>query len=116
MNPGRYNITVYQGTTFSLSPQWLINNLAVNLTGYSATMQVRQFTDSPTPLTTASTANGKIVLAPALGQINITIQASETATFAAGNYLYDLNLTAPDGITVYKILTGNFTVSPSVVQ
>ena len=116
MNPGRYNITVYQGTTFALSPQWLINNLAVNLTGYSAIFQVRQFVDSPTALTTASTANGKIILEPALGKLNILIQSTETATFPTGNYLYDLNLTAPDGITVYKILNGNFTVSPSVVH
>ena len=115
MNPGRYNITVVQGTTFTLSPQWLINNLAVNLTGYSATMQVRQFTDSPTPLTTASTANGKIVINGALGQINITLSATETATYTVGNYIYSLQLTSSGGV-VTEILNGNFVVSPSAVQ
>ena len=33
----------------------------------------------------------------------------------AGNYTYDLNLTAPD-TTVYKILQGVFVVNASVVQ
>lgn len=115
MNPGRYNITVVKGTTFTLSPEWLIDNLPVDLTGYSAQMQVRQFVDSVTPLTTASTANGKIVLAPALGQINITLTATETGTFAVGNYIYSLQLTSPSSI-VTELLTGNFIVSPSAVQ
>ena len=115
MNPGRYNITVVQGTTFTLSPQWLINNLAVDLTGYSAQMQVRQFTDSPSPLTTASTANGKIVIDGALGQINITLTATETATFPVNNYIYSLQLTSP-GNVVTELLNGNFIVSPSAVQ
>ena len=116
MNPGRYNITVYQGTTFQLSPQWLIDNLPVNLTGYSATMQVRKFTSSPTPLVTASTSNGLIAINAAQGQIAISIPAATTATWPADNYMYDLNLTAPDGVTVYKILTGTFVVAASVVQ
>jgi hypothetical protein len=116
VNPGRYNINVYQGTTFQLSPAWKIDNLAVDITGYNADMQVRQFTDSTTLLAQANIANGKIVLTAAQGIINITLPASETAGYAAGNYLYDLNLTAPDGITVYKLLTGNFTVSASVIH
>lgn len=104
-----------QGTTFTLSPEWLINNLPVDITGYSAQMQVRQFTDSVSPLTTASTANGKIVLNGALGKINITLAATETATFPVNNYIYSLQLTSPGGI-VTELLNGNFIVSPSAVQ
>ena len=115
MNPGRYNITVVKGTTFTLSPEWLINNLAVDITGYSAQMQVRQFVDSVTPLTTASTANGKIVLEGALGKINIELTATETATYPVNNYIYSLQLTSPGGF-VTELLNGNFIVSASAVQ
>lgn len=114
MNPGRYNITVYKGTTFQLSPVWKVDNLPVNLTGYTADMQVRQFTDSAI-LVELSTTNGRIVITPALGQVALTLTATETAALTSGNYQYDLNLTSPDGI-VYKILQGAFVILDSVTQ
>ena len=115
MNPGRYNITLVQGTTFQLAPQWLVNNAPVNLTGYTASMQVRQFVDSTTLLTEANTSNGKIVITPATGTITITLPASETATYPANNYTYALNLTTPDNF-VYQILNGSFIVQASAVH
>lgn len=114
MNPGRYNITVYKGTTFQLSPIWKVDNLPVDLTGYSADMQVRQFTDSAIEVE-LSTANGKIVINPGLGQIAMTLTATQTAALTANSYQYDLNLTSPDGY-VYKILQGAFVVNESVTQ
>ena len=114
MNPGRYNITVYKGTTFQLSPVWKVDNLPVDLTGYSAKMQVRQFTDSSV-LVELSTANGRAVISAGLGQIALTLTATETAALAANTYQYDLNLTSPSGY-VYKILQGAFVVNDSVTQ
>lgn len=116
MLAGRYNISVTAGTTFQLSPQWLVDNLAVNLTGYTATFQVRQFVDSATPLLNATTSNGLITITPATGTIAINVPASTTSGWAAGNYLYALNLTAPDGVTIYQILQGAFVVAASAVH
>jgi hypothetical protein len=114
VNPGRYNITIYKGTTFQLSPVWKVDNLPVDLTGYTALMQVRQFTDSSVTVE-LSTANGKIVIAPGLGQINLTLTSAQTTAIAANTYQYDLNLTSPNGY-VYKILQGAFVVNNSVTQ
>ena len=114
MNPGRYNITVYKGTTFQLSPVWKVDNLPVDLTGYTADMQVRQFTDSSI-VVEISTANGRATINAALGQIVLTLTAAQTAALTANNYLYDLNLTSPSGY-VYKILQGSFVVNNSVTQ
>jgi hypothetical protein len=116
MQAGRYNISVTAGTTFQLSPQWLINNSAVNLTGYSATFQVRQFVDSVTPLLNATTSNGLITITGATGTININVPSTTTSSWAAGNYQYALNLTAPDGVTTTQLLQGSFTVSASAVH
>ena len=115
MNPGRYNITVVNGTTFTLAPQWLINNLPVNLTGYSADMQVRDVSNNL--IVELSTANGKIVITPALGTITLTLTATQTsaANLSAGVYTYGLNLTDSNS-NVYQILAGNFSVTASVVQ
>jgi len=115
VNPGRYNITVVNGTTFTLAPQWLINNLPVNLTGYSADMQVRDVSNNL--IVELSTANGKIVITPALGTITLTLTATQTsaANLSAGVYTYGLNLTDSNS-NVYQILAGNFSVTASVVQ
>lgn len=113
MNPGRYNITVYKGTTFQLSPSWNIDNLPVDLTGYSADMQVRDVSNNL--ITEISTANGRATLTPALGTVNLTLTASQTAALAAGVYNYALNLT-DSASNVYQILNGTFTVNASVVQ
>ena len=104
-----------QGTTFSLSPQWLINNSPVDITGYSADMQIRQFVDSTSLLAEASTANGKITLNTTQGTLNITLPATETTGYTAGNYTYALNLTAPNGF-VYQLLNGTFVVQASAVH
>jgi len=115
VNPGRYNITVYNGTTFALAPVWKIDNLPVNLTGYSADMQVRDISNNL--VVELSTANGKITISAALGQINMGLTATQTsaANLPAGNYNYALNLTDPSS-NVYQILQGAFVVTASVVQ
>jgi len=113
MNPGRYNITVYQGTTFALSPVWKVDNLPVNLTGYSAKMQVRDISNNV--IVELSTANGKIVITPGIGQIALALTATQTAALAVGNYNYDLNLT-DSASNVYKILEGAFILKASVTN
>ena len=115
MTPGRYNITVINGTTFTLAPIWNINNLAVNLTGYSADMQVRDVSNNL--IVELSTANGKAVISPGLGQVTFTLNAAQTdpSILPAGNYTYAINYTDTAG-NVYQILAGAFTVTASVVQ
>jgi hypothetical protein len=113
VNPGRYNISVVKGTTFALAPQWLINNLPVDLTGYSADMQVRDVSNNL--IVELSTANTKITLTPTQGIVNLLLTATQTSALAVGNYTYGLNLTDSAG-NVYQILTGNFIISASAVQ
>lgn len=114
LNPGRYNINVYKGTTFTLAPVWKIGGNVVLLQSYTALMQVRAAADTSV-IVELSTANGRIVITPSAGRITLTLTATETAALAAGTYMYDLNITAPDS-TVTKILQGAFVVSNSVTQ
>ena len=41
MNPGRYDMQVYRGTTFSITPTWLIGAAPVIITGYTARYKSR---------------------------------------------------------------------------
>jgi hypothetical protein len=112
-NPGRYNISIYKGTTFTLAPVWKIDNLPVNLTGYTADMQVRDVSNNL--ITELSTSNGKAVISAGLGQTTFTLSATDTAALTAGTYTYAFNLTSSAGV-VYQILNGGFVVNASVVQ
>ena len=113
MNPGRYDIQVYRGTTFSITPTWLIGTTPVIVTGYTAKIQVKVTTDSAVVLE-LSTANGSIVVNGLLGQFVITASVTQTLSLAAGAYVYDMNITDPTGVIVTKLLSGNFAVLPSV--
>jgi hypothetical protein len=115
VQPGRFNFRIYQGDTFSTAPAWKINNSYVNVTGYTADMQVRQDVNSTSIIVQLSTANGRIVTGTTDGTFTLTLTAVQTAALPPGNYVYDLEVTAPGG-TVTKILTGGFAVIAEVTQ
>lgn len=111
---GTYNIIADQGTTFTRNITYLDNaGLPVNLTGYTAKMQVRPATDSSTVLVELSTANGRITLGGALGTIVLNAPAT-VMNFAGGVYVYDLELTS--GANVTRIIMGSFTNRAEVTQ
>jgi tRNA threonylcarbamoyladenosine modification (KEOPS) complex Pcc1 subunit len=115
MNPGRYNLTVYKGTTFELKPVWKIGGVPVNLGDYSANMQVRAATDTAV-IVELSTSTGGATIDAADGRINLYISATNTSALTAGTYQYDLNLTNNSNGTVYKILQGAFIINASVTH
>jgi hypothetical protein len=115
MTPGRYNIKVYQGATFELAPQWKIDGKYVNVTGYSANMIVRNSPTSPASIVTLSSANGRIVVGTTDGKFTLQLTAAETTVLNAGQYVYDLEVTAPGG-KVTRLLEGGFIVYEGVTS
>ena len=113
MTPGRYNIKCYQGATFNLAPQWKINNSYVDVTDYTAAMDVKYSPTSTTTITVFSTDNGRITVGTTDGKFTLAMDATTTSALPAGNYVYDLEVTAPDG-TVTRLLEGAFTVFQEV--
>lgn len=115
MNPGRYNLAVYQGATFELKPVWKIGGVPVILNNYTADMQVRYAPDTSI-IVELSTSNGRITIDPAYGRVNLNLTAAETAALPKGTYKYDLNLTDVTAAKTYKILEGAFIVNASVTH
>ena len=62
MIPGKYNMVCPQGSTFNKQLTYSINDVAVNLTGYTSRMQVREKHTSTTSQLALNTENGGIVL------------------------------------------------------
>lgn len=115
MTPGRYNMKVYQGSTWTLAPQWKIDGTYVNVTGYTAVLTVKYSPSSETSIIVLSTDNGRIVTGTTDGKFTMTLSAATTTSLAAGNYVYDLEVTAPDA-TVTRLLEGGFTVYEGVTS
>lgn len=114
MIPGKYNMVCPQGSTFQKTLTYIINDVAVNLTGYSAKMQVRDTYSSAGVLVQIGTAIGGITL-NSTGVINLVISAATTATFVPKTYVYDVEIVSPAGV-VTKIVEGKFIVTPEVTR
>lgn len=116
MSAGSYDLYIEQGATLSLPIVWKDSEGAViNITGYTARMQVRQSVNSSTILLSATTENGKLVIDGANGKVTISLPAADTAaiTWLAG--VYDLELVSSGGV-VTRLLQGSVVVSREVTR
>ena len=115
MTAGLYDIIIEQGATFQMSLTWNDNTGSpINLSGYSARMQVRTSYEAEETLVSLTSLGGDIVLGGALGTIAITIAASVTETLQIDEGVYDLELV--NGLTVTRLLQGKATVSREVTR
>jgi hypothetical protein len=117
MIPGKYNMVCPQGSTFNKQLTYSINGVNVNLTGYTARMQVREKHTSATAQLQLNTENGGISLGGSAGTITVNISATATGALVAKNYVYDLELIY-GGLsgTITRIIEGNFIVTPEVTK
>jgi hypothetical protein len=117
MNVANYPITVHQGATYTLALTWRVDGNPVDLTDWSARMQLRRrHKDEAVWVSLTSDVGGGIVLGGPAGTISIRIEADETATLPAPQTgVYDLELEHTDG-TVRRILEGLVRVTPEVTR
>lgn len=112
---GVHNFSCEQGATFSRVITFQgSDGVAVNLSGYTARMQVRADHESAVVLLSLTTENGGIALGGAAGTVTLTATATQTAALAAGEAVYDLELV--NGATVIRLIQGCFVVDPEVTR
>ena len=115
MSATTYDILIEQGATYGQLVTYKESGVAVNLTGYTARMQVRSTLESASTVVELTTANGRIALGGAAGTISLTISATDTAALTAGRGVYDLELVSGSGI-VTRLLQGVATISRNVTR
>jgi hypothetical protein len=111
---GEYNFTIEQGATFNLLMTWKIDNVAVNLTGYTARLQARIDVDETDTILSLTTGAG-ITLGGAAGTITLDQTATQTALLPKGEYVYDLELQSSGGV-VTRLLQGELNISAEVTR
>lgn len=115
MAAAKYNITIEQGATFRMSLVWKDSEgEPIELDGYAARMQIRQFVQSDEVLLALTTENGGIELGED-GAITVLADAEQTETIADLNGVYDLEMVSADQ-TVTRLVEGRVRIIPEVTR
>jgi hypothetical protein len=114
ITPGQYEITCYQGADYDKTFTVSQGGTALNFTGYTSRMQVRNSTDATAILLSLTNGSG-IVLGGTAGTIAVTISNAQSAAIASGSYAYDLELIS-GGSQVTRLLQGAFNVVGNVTR
>ena len=117
MSAGQRDITIEQGATFVLPFVWKDGNgNPVDLTGYTARMQVRSEHSSSDKLLDLSSPSSGIVIDEPNGKVTVTATAAQTAALSAPQLaVYDLKLTDGAG-KVTRVVEGKARITPEVTR
>lgn len=117
----KINLKIEQGATYRKPFKWSTGSppQPVNLTGWTARMQIRPQIESDEVLVSLTTENGGITISdPTTGVINLYLSAVATAAFGINDFaeaVYDIEMIAPNS-DVIRIIYGNVGLSPEVTR
>lgn len=109
-----YNMVVEQGTDLEF-PITLVDDEGVeeNMSGYTASMRVRPYTESDTVYFEMTTDNDRI--STDTGKIVLIFSATDFSAASWRNGVYDLNIVSPGGKRE-RLMEGTFTIGPEVTR
>ena len=120
-------LNIEQGATYTGSIVWTDSNrVPRNLTGYSARMQIRKdYSANAAIILELTTENGRLILTPSEGRIDMIIDAEDTETIPvirSGNskppkstYVYDIEVVDPSR-HVTRLALGDVNVFAEVTR
>ena len=111
-----YNVEIDQGADWFLDVTYdNPNGTPVNLTGYTAALQLRSLPQDATAVLSLTTGSG-ITITGASGLVAIRATATQTRAIDEGVYYYDLEITAPGTGVVTRLIQGQAVVSAEVTR
>jgi hypothetical protein len=118
MPAAKLNLIIEQGTTWKHSlvlKAGAATAPAVNLLGFTARMHIRSELADASTLAELTSANGRITITPATGQIDLMLSATDTAALGFERAVYDLEIESATG-EVTRILQGFVNLSLEVTR
>ena len=114
------HILIEQGASFSQDFLWLDGNntppTPIDLTGYSARMQIRRHHDSAEAILDVTNAGTEITLGTADGTITVSLDEAASAALPAPFYgVYDLEVEDESGY-VTRLIEGHVEIRPEVTR
>lgn len=127
MSAGIYNFTIEQGTT--VVKQFTYKDSTgspVDLSGYSASMEIREtytssgYVSSFSGSAAVTGSEGLSIIASSgsatKGTVELRINASTTSAYTFTSAVYDLEITKTTDGTVSRLLQGSIVLSPEVTK
>ena len=105
------NLYIDQGTDYTITVD--VTDSAgdiLDLTGYTATAQIRKTYTSSSLSATFTTS-----ITEAAGQVTISLTDTQTSALEAGRYVYDLNIESAGGVKT-RVIEGQAVVTPGVTR
>lgn len=109
------DVVHYQGKSIDFYFIWG-GSTPIDITGYTARMQVRKSINSSEIMASFTVANSRISIGTTDGRVDVTMDADDSASeFEVGNWVYDMELESPAG-KVYLPFSGKFIVKGEVTR
>ena len=119
MPAANLNPTTEQGATWrhglALKAGPGVSAPALDLTGFTARMQLRAELAAPAVLVALTSANARITITPLDGRLDLVLSATDTAALDFDRAVYDLEIEGAGG-EVTRVLTGVATLSKQVTR
>lgn len=116
MAAANYDFEIEQGADKLKPFVWKDSNgTPVNLSNYTARLQVRKSVSATDVLFEMSTANNRISIVAADGKVILAFKHADTSALTWKQGKYDLELTSGDG-TRTRLLQGTITISPEITR
>jgi len=115
MAAGNYTFFAEQGATLERVITYTDSlDAIINITSYTAKMQVRTTAASATVILELTDTAG-ITINGSAGTLTLLVSASTMSAIAANTYVYDLEITAPS-TKVTRLIEGKFIVKAEVTR
>lgn len=116
VNTGNEKEAIEQGATFDRSLVYKdAAGVAINLTGFTARMQVRASVKAVPVLLELNTTNGRIIITALAGAIRLLVAATDTALLTFRSGVYDLEIISATGVVI-RLLEGEIELSKEVTR
>lgn len=112
-NGSDIDMTLYQGKTVNFTLTWG-GSSPINITGYTARMQLRESFNATAKIAEFTTENGRISVGGANGIFTFSMTATDTAALPAVSGVYDIEII--NGSSVYLAQSGKFMIAPEVTK
>lgn len=114
MSAAKSNFKLEEGATWTKVLEWKNEDLTpIDLTGFTARMQIRKSYSTATALHTLTSSDG-ITLDGPTGTITLNIPAATSVGWKKGRYVYDLEVYTGD--TTVRLLQGTLEVVPEATK
>lgn len=115
MSAGKLDLVIEQGSDYFHQLIWqnVEEGTPIDITGYTAKMQIRPCFGSDDIYEELSTANGKITIVGADGKILLELTNAVTTAYTWVNGVYDLELTSTVS-KITRLIEGKVTITKNL--